>query len=82
MLLAFDVQTSANLLRALSRPEHREQAWQTFLTRYRPMIHAWCCRAGLQHADAEDVTAEVFAKLVRALDTFVYDRRRLFRGWL
>jgi RNA polymerase sigma-70 factor (ECF subfamily) len=77
-----DPSTSPSLLRQLRDPAHREQAWQAFLDRYGPLIYGWCRRAGLQHADAEEVSSRVRSRLVEAMRTFTYDPARRFRGWL
>jgi RNA polymerase sigma-70 factor (ECF subfamily) len=74
--------TSVTLLRRLWDPRHDEQAWGTFLGRYGPLIHRWCRRRGLQHADADEVSGRVLAKLTTALRTFEYDPAQRFRGWL
>src|SRR5262245_35651922 len=76
------VVTSPTLLQDLGDPDRRDEAWRTFLERYRPLIHGWCGRSGLNAGDAEEVSAAVLAKLVRAMRTFVYDPARRFRGWL
>ena len=76
------VATSLTLLDAVFSPENNEAAWQRFLACYRPLIDAWCRRAGLHGADAEDVSAEVLCKLVTAQRAFVYDPQRCFRSWL
>jgi RNA polymerase sigma-70 factor (ECF subfamily) len=80
MSFRHDVKTSPTLLRYLCDSAHRSQAWHTFVGRYQSLIHDWCRRRGLQHAD--DVTGVVLLKLVRALETFDYDPSRRFRGWL
>jgi RNA polymerase sigma-70 factor (ECF subfamily) len=76
-----DVLTSATLLRQLASPGN-DQAWRAFLDRYQPLLNAWCRRWGLQHNDAEDVSAAVLAKLVQQMHRFVYDPARCFRAWL
>src|SRR5262249_58986846 len=76
------VLTSPTLLRDLGDPIHREAAWRTFLQRYQPLIYGWSRRTGLNHDDAEDISAAVRAKLVTALRDFVYDPAHRFRGWL
>jgi RNA polymerase sigma factor (sigma-70 family) len=76
------VSTSGTLLRALANPDSNEAAWRIFLERYQPLIHRWCCRWGLNHNQAEEVTEAVLAKLVTVMRTFVYDPTRRFRGWL
>ena len=74
--------TSATLLRRLWNPDNDEDAWRTFLGRYGPVIHRWCRRLGLQHADADEVGARVLAKLATALRAFTYDPAQRFRVWL
>jgi RNA polymerase sigma-70 factor (ECF subfamily) len=76
------VLTSPTLLHDLGNPDHREAAWRAFLQRYQPLIYGWSCRMGLNHDDAEDISAAVLSKLVTALRDFVYDPARRFRGWL
>ena len=59
------------------------QAWGEFVDRYAPKIFSWCRRFCLQDSDAADVTQEVLCKLVSAMRSFEYDRKRgRFRGWL
>jgi RNA polymerase sigma-70 factor (ECF subfamily) len=74
--------THPSLLSALYNPSNNEAAWRTFLERYQPLIDCWCRRAGLQDADAEEVSAEVQAKLARAMRRFRYDPAARFRAWL
>jgi RNA polymerase sigma-70 factor (ECF subfamily) len=76
-----DLSTSATLLRQLQDPGN-EAAWQTFVTRYSRPVYLWCRQAGLNDSDAEEVQQAVLAKLVTALQTFVYDHSRRFRAWL
>ncbi|MEZ6061738.1 MAG: RNA polymerase sigma factor [Planctomycetaceae bacterium] len=75
-------QTSVSLLMKLRRQDQDQQAWDEFVNRYGPRIHAWCLARRLQHVDADDVTQEVLAKLARQLRTFDYDASQSFRGWL
>jgi RNA polymerase sigma factor (sigma-70 family) len=56
--------------------------WAQFVMFYERAIYGWCRRWGLQHADAEDVTQEVFLKLSVRMRTFCYDPQRSFRAWL
>jgi RNA polymerase sigma-70 factor (ECF subfamily) len=76
------VVTSPTLLRDLGNPDHREAAWRTFLQRYQPLIYGWSRRTGLNHDDAEEISAAVLSKLVTALQDFAYDPAHRFRGWL
>lgn len=58
-------------------------AWQVFVTVYRPLIYRYCCRRGLQDADAQDVAQNVMCRIRAALPHFKYDPQRgRFRGWL
>ena len=58
-------------------------AWPEFVALYEPLIFRYCRRRGLQEADAQDVTQNVFCRLKQALPNFEYDRTKgRFRGWL
>lgn len=76
-----DSRTSPTLLGRL-RDLNDRRAWKEFVARYAPRIYGWCRKWGLQDADASDVTQVVLAKLAVAIQTFVYDPNRSFRGWL
>jgi RNA polymerase sigma-70 factor (ECF subfamily) len=68
------------LLRLLACPADAD-TWDQFVQRYSGTIYRWSCRHGLQDADARDVTQNVFAALLRGLQT--YDRAQgRFRTWL
>jgi RNA polymerase sigma-70 factor (ECF subfamily) len=82
MIDGTDSQTSTTLLRRLRDNPADESAWGDFVERYGRLIYSWCRRWGLQEADAEDVTQNVLAELVRQMRTFVYDPAGSFRGWL
>ena len=58
------------------------EAWDEFVRRYHPMIHAWCLKWGLQVCDADDVAQDVLVKLLAAMRTFQYDPARSFHAWL
>jgi RNA polymerase sigma-70 factor (ECF subfamily) len=58
------------------------EAWDEFVRRYHPMIHAWCVKWGLQVSDADDVAQDVLVKLLAAMRKFQYDPSRSFSGWL
>jgi RNA polymerase sigma factor (sigma-70 family) len=68
------------LMRLLTCPTDAE-AWNQFVQRYSGTIYNWCRRYGLQDADAQDVTQNVFAALVRRLQNFDRSQAR-FRTWL
>lgn len=73
--------TSASLLHRLTAPDAHAD-WVVFVERYSPLVLARCRQAGLQPADADDVRAAVFARLVTALRAFRYDPAKRFRGYL
>jgi RNA polymerase sigma-70 factor (ECF subfamily) len=59
------------------------EAWRRLVGLYRPLVLAWCARAGVNATDAEDVTQEVFAAAAAGLDRFHRDRPGdTFCGWL
>jgi RNA polymerase sigma-70 factor (ECF subfamily) len=57
-------------------------AWSEFVEWYGRKIYVWCRKWGLQEADAQDVTQEVFLKLSSRMQDFLYDPERSFRAWL
>lgn len=58
-------------------------AWQQFVDVYGPLIYRFTRLRGLQDADANDVTQEVFKQVAKAIGTFEYDKERgRFRSWL
>jgi len=77
-----DHATPPSLLLRLRQPADHE-AWGTCVEVYGPLIYGHCRRSGLRHADAEDVTQEVFARLSRAIHAFEYQPELgRFRTWL
>ncbi|MBI5767465.1 MAG: sigma-70 family RNA polymerase sigma factor [Verrucomicrobia bacterium] len=59
------------------------ESWEEFHRLYRRLIHGRACRAGLAHADAEDVAQEVLKRVAETIRDFDYDPKRgSFRGWL
>ena len=58
-------------------------SWEEFHRLYRRLIYGRARRAGLAHADAEDVAQEVFRRVAEAIKEFELDHDRgSFRGWL
>jgi RNA polymerase sigma factor (sigma-70 family) len=74
--------TRASLLLRIRANPSDQAAWKVFVSRFAPLIHAWCRHWKLQEADAQDVTQTVLLKLARTLPDFIYDPARSFRGWL
>lgn len=75
-------QTSSSLLLRIRDPQDAK-AWETFATTYAPLVYGFCRRRGLQGADADDVTQEVFSRLSRTIRGFQYEPARgRFRDWL
>ncbi|MFN4257655.1 MAG: RNA polymerase sigma factor [Gemmataceae bacterium] len=73
--------TSTSLLRCVQAND--PAAWQRIVSLYSPLIFHWCQRAGLQAADAADVSQEVFRAVAHAIGAFRRDRPGdSFRGWL
>jgi len=58
-------------------------SWDEFYRLYRKLIYGLCRRSGLAHADAEEVTQDVFKRVAETIQTFESDPARgTFRGWL
>lgn len=58
-------------------------AWQQFVDLYASIVYRYCRNRKMQHADAQNVTQEVFSRVSRAIQSFEYDKERgRFRGWL
>jgi len=58
-------------------------AWERLVGLYQPMIHGWLLRHLIHAQEAEDLTQDVLAVLVRELARFSHaGRPGSFRGWL
>jgi RNA polymerase sigma factor (sigma-70 family) len=76
-----ELNTRPSLLMRLREGDN--DAWQTFVTIYTPLIFGYCRKHGLQEADAADVAQEVLAGVARSVRTFRYQPERgRFRDWL
>ena len=65
-----------------ARPRSPEpRGLEKFVDRYGPRVFQWA-RAWFQPSDAEEVAQAVFLKLVPAMETFVYQPGKKFRGYL
>lgn len=60
-----------------------EATWTEFYRLYHSFIFGCARRAGLSHADAEEVTQDVFKRVAETIHEFESDPSRgTFRGWL
>jgi RNA polymerase sigma-70 factor (ECF subfamily) len=68
----------------LQRAQGQDQeAWCRLVYLYSPLVHYWCLSWGVQGADADDISQEVFKSVSAALESFRRDRPGdTFRGWL
>jgi RNA polymerase sigma factor (sigma-70 family) len=58
-------------------------AWREFTEIYQPFVYRFARRKGLQHADACELTQEVFVAVARAIPRYEIDQERAhFRTWL
>ena len=74
--------TRPSLLIRLRDPSD-EKAWGEFLEIYTPLIHRLARQAGLQNADADDLSQDVFRAVSGAIGRWDPDPGRgSFRGWL
>lgn len=73
--------TKESLLRRV-KSRSDQAGWDEFTSCYRPSIVTWCRLRGLQPADADDLTSEVFLKLLNAMTKFEYRPGGSFRSWL
>ena len=74
-------QTSLTLLEKVRAQE--KEAWKRLWELYTPLVWHWCKLYGLQLADMEEVTQDVFTAVSRGIATFHRDQKGdTFRGWL
>lgn len=61
----------------------QHEAWQEFVEIYEPVVCRLARQMGLQHADAQDLTQEVFVAVEKAIGRFdPKSEQGSFRGWL
>jgi len=60
-----------------------EASWAEFYRLYYSFVFGFARRSGLKHADAEEVTQDVFKRVAETIHQFESDPNRgTFRGWL
>lgn len=60
-----------------------ESSWSEFYRLYYDFVFRFARRSGLKHADAEEVTQDVFKRVAETIHQFESDPNRgTFRGWL
>lgn len=75
--------TTRVTLLAQIRDASDRDAWREFVDLYAPLVYSYSRNRGLQHADAQNVSQEVFSRVSRAIRSFEYDAQRgQFRSWL
>ena len=75
-------ETRPSLLRRV-RDLEDHVSWSEFHAIYRHLIYGLARRSGLAHADAEDVTQDVFKRLTETIHQFeAHPQRGSFRSWL
>jgi len=75
-------ETSASLLDRLA-DRGDDAAWRRLLDLYTPLIRGWLRRQDVPPGEADDLTQEVLAVVVRELPEFRHNRRAgAFRAWL
>ena len=73
--------TRASLLLRASQGE--ESAWRRLVDLYQPLVRAWLLRQQVRPQEAEDLTQDVLAVLVKQLPRFEHaGRPGAFRAWL
>jgi RNA polymerase sigma-70 factor (ECF subfamily) len=74
--------TSVSLLDRLKGAEPNAADWHRLKDVYFPLIRSWLSSFPGLHAEADDLTQDVFVVLVRSLPSFERQRHGSFRAWL
>lgn len=76
------MQTSTSLLEHLQQSPHDDAAWRRLDAIYRPLIARMLQSDPTLGADADDLTQDILAVVVRELPGFRRERAGSFRKWL
>ena len=75
-------ETRAEVLRRIRSPRDRE-AWEEFVSMYRPIVYRMARRRGLQDADAQDLVQRVMFAVSGSIERWEQrDENTRFRHWL
>jgi RNA polymerase sigma-70 factor (ECF subfamily) len=75
------LETSLSLLERLAGTT-TEDDWRRLVELYQPLLRAWMGRAGIPHADADDLAQEVLLVVFREVAGFERRGPGAFRAWL
>jgi RNA polymerase sigma factor (sigma-70 family) len=78
--MSSNTETSLTLLQGLQSGSN--DAWDRFVTRYRPRIMAKFMRFGLQLEDADSFTQEILIELFQKISGFKRERTGSLRNWM
>jgi len=67
-----DDQNDFDLIQKYQRGE--EQAYSNLFLKYYPLVYKIFIMKGIPHAEAEDLTTEIFIKLIEALKTYRFEK--------
>lgn len=74
---------SSGISLAVRLQRDSDAAWADLVRLYGPLVHNWGCRLGLDEVSAEDLTQEVFRRVIQSIGTFDHQHAQAtFRGWL
>ena len=73
-------ETQSEVLARIQSPEDRE-AWEGFVSMYRPVIYRMARRRGLQDADAKDLVQRVLVAVAGSISRWEKRNGIRFRHW-
>ncbi len=75
--------TRKTILKKLRMTQTDQDAWDEFYEIYWKLVHSVALKAGLSHADAQEVVQNTFIKVAKNIRNFEYDPGKgKFRNWL
>ena len=76
------MQTTSLTLLAKLRTQEETDSWDRFVKLYTPLLNYWAKKEGFQEADADDLTQEIFVKLMELIWAYQVKPGNSFRSWL